>query len=59
LDACVLGFEHLKSLYTSDKDFGELYLACLKHLKDDYLIQDGYLSKVQGYIFPSVAYVSC
>jgi len=25
LDSCVLGFEHLKSLYATDEDFGELY----------------------------------
>jgi len=42
MNACVLGFEHLNSIYTSDEDFGDLYLACLKCLRD-YLIQDGYL----------------
>ena len=42
MDACVLGFEHLKSLYASDEYFGELYSACLMCPKDDYLIQDGY-----------------
>jgi len=25
LDTCVLGFEHLKSLYVADENFGELY----------------------------------
>jgi len=39
LDACVLGFEHLKALYVEDKDFGELYSDCSKHPKGDFLIQ--------------------
>ena len=43
--ACILGFEHLKSLYTSDEDFGELYATCLRRPKDDFMIQDGYLFK--------------
>jgi len=33
LDACVLGFEHLKALYDKDEDFGELYADCSKHPK--------------------------
>ena len=45
LDACILGFEHLKGLYKSDEDFWELFIACLKHPKDDFLIHDGYLFK--------------
>jgi len=45
LDTCVLGFEHLKSLYTTDEDFEELYSTCLRHPKDDFMIQDGYLFK--------------
>ena len=40
LDALILGFEHLKSLYAED-----LYAACLKHPKGDFLIQEGYLFK--------------
>ena len=28
LDTCVLVFEHLKSLYANDEDFGKLYSAC-------------------------------
>jgi len=31
LDACGLGFEHLKSLYASDEDFSELSSTCLEH----------------------------
>ena len=27
------------------KTLGELYSACLKHLKEDFLLQDGYLFK--------------
>ena len=45
LDACVLGLEHLKLLYSGDEDFGKLYGACQKHPKDDYLIQEGFLFK--------------
>jgi len=33
LDACVLGFEHLKCLYVEDEDFGELFAVCSKHPK--------------------------
>ena len=43
LDACILGFEHLKSLYEDDEDFGELYKDCKWHPKGDFLIQDGFL----------------
>ena len=45
LDACVLGFEHLKALYEKDEDFGQLYEECRRHPKEDYLIQEGYLFK--------------
>jgi len=45
LDALILGFEHLKSLYAEDEDLGNLYVACSKHPKGDFLIQDGYLFK--------------
>ena len=45
LDTCVLRFEHLKSLYASDEDFGQLYLACQKHPKGHFSVQDGYLFK--------------
>jgi len=45
LDTCVLGFEHLKSLYTADEDFRELYSACKKNPKEDFLLQDAYLFK--------------
>ena len=45
LDACVLGFEHLKSLYETDEDLGEIYRTCQRHPKGDFLIQEGYLFK--------------
>jgi len=45
LDTCILGFEHLKSLYTSDEDFKALYSACQKHPEEDFFVQDGYLFK--------------
>ena len=45
LDACILGFEHLKSLYEKDEDFGELYNECSRHPKGDFLLQEGFLFK--------------
>ena len=45
LDACVVGFEHLKSLYENDEDLGEIHKECLRHPKGDFLIQEGYLFK--------------
>jgi len=45
LDACVLGFEHLKALYEQDEDIGKIYEECRKHPKGAFLIQDGYLFK--------------
>ena len=38
-------FKQVKALYTNDKDFVELYAPCLKHPKDDFLIQHKYLFK--------------
>jgi len=49
-----MGFEHLKSLYASDEDFGVLYSAYQKHPKEDFLIQDGYLD----YVCPEVVHVN-
>ena len=45
LDACILGFEHLESLYANDKDFGEVYSICQNHPRGDFLGQNGYLFK--------------
>ena len=45
LDACVLGYEHLKALYTEDEDFGELFADCSKHPKGQFRIQEGSLFK--------------
>ena len=52
LDSCVLGFKHLKSLYTTDEDFGELYDICLQHPKDDFMIQDGFLFRGTNLCIP-------
>ena len=54
LDACVLGFEHLKALYDQDEDFGKIYEECHRHPKEDYLIQEGYLFKGARCVFQSV-----
>ena len=40
-----MGFEHLKSLYATDKDFRELYYVCQKHPKGDFLVWNEYLFK--------------
>ena len=45
LDACVLGFEHLKALHEKDEDFEELYAECSKHPKGDFLSWEGFLFK--------------
>jgi len=45
LDACVLGFKHLKALYEKDKYFRVIYKECCRHPKWDFLIQEGYLFK--------------
>ena len=54
-----LGFEHLKSLYASNEDFGELYSACLKHPKEELVLHDGYFSGIQDYASLSAALASC
>jgi len=38
MDALILGFEHLKSLYAKDEDLGDLYYVCLKHPKGGFLV---------------------
>ena len=45
LGTCVLGFEHLQSLYKNDEDFKELYESCQSHPQRDYSIHEGYLFK--------------
>jgi len=45
LYACILGFEHLKSLYAEDEGFAEIYAACQKRPKEDFLVQEGFLFK--------------
>ena len=55
LEACVLGFEFLKSLCEHDKDFQELYESCKQRPKGDFLLQkmDTY-SKRLNYVFQHV-----
>ena len=45
LGSRALGFEHLKSLYKDDEDFGELYESCQAHLKGEFMLQEGYIFK--------------
>ena len=52
LDTCILGFEHLKSLYAKDEDFRVKYAACQKCPKDDFLVQEGFLFKSTRLCFP-------
>ena len=41
----LLGFEHLKELYVSDDDFGDIYALCEKFGKDDFYRHDVFLFK--------------
>ncbi|XP_057770971.1 uncharacterized protein LOC130990758, partial [Salvia miltiorrhiza] len=43
LDAKLLGFECIKSLYEHDADFGEIYLACARAASGEYFRHDDYL----------------
>ena len=45
LSSNVLGFEHLKTLYKGDPNFGELYEVFQSHPKGDFMVQEGYLFK--------------
>jgi len=45
LNACILGFKHLKAHYKKGEDFGVIYEECCRHPKGDLLIQEGYLFK--------------
>jgi len=38
LDALILGFEHLKSLYSDAEHLGDLYSVCLKHPNRYFLV---------------------
>jgi len=55
LDACVLRFEHLKSSYAEDRDFGELFKECKRHPKGEFLAQEGYLFKGTQLCVPNYA----
>ncbi|XP_057785651.1 uncharacterized protein LOC131003187, partial [Salvia miltiorrhiza] len=43
LDAKLLGFECIKSLYEHDDDFGEIYIACARAASGEYFRHDDYL----------------
>ncbi|XP_057811708.1 LOW QUALITY PROTEIN: uncharacterized protein LOC131025929 [Salvia miltiorrhiza] len=43
LDAKLLGFECIKSLYASDADFGEIYIACARAASGEYFRHDDFL----------------
>ncbi|XP_073121534.1 uncharacterized protein [Henckelia pumila] len=45
LDSKFLGFEHVKALYVSDVDFGEIYESCMHGPKDKFYLHDDYLFK--------------
>jgi len=44
---------------SNDEDFGELYATCLRHSKDDFMIQDGYYSRVQDFVSLRAAPENC
>ena len=45
LSACVLGFEHLKSVYNVETNFRELFKECQRHPKGEFIVQEVYLFK--------------
>ncbi|XP_073118636.1 uncharacterized protein [Henckelia pumila] len=52
LDFKFLGFEHVKELYVSDIDFGEIYASCMRGPKDKFYFHDGYLFKEDKLCIP-------
>ena len=55
LDACVLRFEHLMSLYAKDREFGELFHECKRHPNGEFLVQEGYLFRGTRLCVPNCA----
>ena len=51
MQSMVVGFEIVKTLYENDYDFGNLWKACLSRLKTQFFIQDGYLFRVNNFVF--------
>ncbi|XP_024010472.1 uncharacterized protein LOC112085485 [Eutrema salsugineum] len=43
LDAKLLGFEHIKTLYENDSDFGKIFAACERFAFGKYYRHEGYL----------------
>ncbi|XP_073119633.1 uncharacterized protein [Henckelia pumila] len=52
LDSKFLGFEHVKELYVSDVDFGEIYASCMRGPKDKFYLHDDYLFKEDKFCIP-------
>ena len=52
LDAKVLGFEHMKDLYSSDHDFSDVYQSCEKYGFGKYFRYEGYLFKENKLCLP-------
>ncbi|XP_073153668.1 uncharacterized protein [Henckelia pumila] len=50
-----LGFEHVKELYASDVDFGEIYESCMRGPKDKYFMHDCYLFKEDRLCIPKTS----
>ena len=52
LDAKLLGFECIKSLYEHDDDFGEIYRACERSASGEYFRHDNYLFRKNRLCIP-------
>ena len=59
LDACILGFKHVKALYAKDEDFGKLFAVRLEYpQKVIFLPKKVSCLNIRGCVYLSVALVS-
>ncbi|XP_062087666.1 uncharacterized protein LOC133794454, partial [Humulus lupulus] len=53
LDAKLLGFEHIKELYSADHDFGEIYGVCEKSAEGKFYRHEGFLFREHRLCVPN------